>query len=261
MRRNGIHQYRLLIGVFLLSALFYVPCLAAPAPKTKDELPAAGKVPSLRPLKAIPVKPGPAVSFKLNPAARFRPGNLQVLAGKKPANTAILINGREVIPANPYNSWYYEYPLSADSSREVTVSAQAKPGQPGLSAKINLDRQVSLLSVSAPRISGIRFDPQTKDIILTIQDPAGVTSYNIYYANDLNSPSPKNCFILAQANYPVSGTGTTFWRDNGAFTGLHPSNPSIKMRFYKLEVASAAGGELPTITISSPQEGEVVYDP
>jgi hypothetical protein len=49
----------------------------------------------------------PLANFQVNPLIRLKNSKFQVLAGKKEPNSAIYINDQEVIPQNPYNTWYY----------------------------------------------------------------------------------------------------------------------------------------------------------
>jgi outer membrane lipoprotein-sorting protein len=191
----------------------------------------------------------PAPLFSLNPPVKTLNQRFQVLAGKKEPGASVYINNQQVIPANPYSSWYYEYPYSAQANPRLSLGIALAPRKVISLLSVDLNSVLSL-SAEAPRISAISLDdPQNKDIILTIQDPAGVLSYNIYYANDLNSPAPNSCFILAQADFPVSGSGTTTWRDNGSFTQTHPKN--VTMRFYKLEIARI-NSSLPQIITITP---------
>lgn len=193
--------------------------------------------------------PTPVYRFQVNPIVRIKNSTKQVLAGIKEANTAILINNRVVIPKNIYKTWYYEQPLSAQSDNKITVGMSFNSIKAASQTPLDLKKDGGGLD-TAPVIISIRFDPQTKDIILTIKDPPGVLSYNIYFANNLAATGQTTPFTLAQSNYPVSGTGITTWRDNGTFTKVHPADPSVYMRFYKLEVAKIAGPALQITNIT-----------
>jgi len=189
--------------------------------------------------------------LKVNPPVRFKNTSTQVLAGLKLPNTGIYINNKPVIAPNKYTSWYYEYPLA--SPHKIVISAQkiASISQLRNAVPLDLDKTKSL-DEDAPRLFNYRFDPLTRDFLFDIQDPAGVLSYNIYYTNSLSSP-----FILAQRDVAVSGTGITTWRDNGQYTGSHPSK--VTMRFYRIEI-NRMDTVNPIFIVSSPQEGEVVED-
>lgn len=267
---------KLVISACLL--IFFCSPAFAESPSSKRAIPSrkvkstASRIitrPAPVPNPTIPPKPAishtrqevskPLSLFQVNPPVRITGSNIQVLAGKKDPDSAILISDSEVVPANSFNTWYYEYPLTQAPPESITVS-QTTPGARNIrlqSPPIKLADAKTL--DSGPYISGTRLEPQSKDIILTIQDPAGVLSYNIYYANTLSSTGVTSPFILAQSDYPVSGTGTTTWRDNGAYTSKHPMDPSIKMRFYELEV-NCVDTSTPAIIIFSPQEGEVISE-
>ncbi len=203
-----------------------------------------------------PIKPKLPL-FKPNSPIRIKNSTLQVLAGFKLPNIPIYVNNKLVISPNKYTSWYYEYPLSSKSNKVIISSAPITSISQLRNATIlNLD-SITALDVDPPRIFGYRVDPSTRDFFFNIQDPPGVLSYNVYYANSISGSLNTTPFILAQANVPVSGTGTTTWRDNGTFTGKHPSQ--VTMRFYKLEV-NRVDTINPIIVISTPQEGEVVGD-
>ncbi|MFA4889581.1 MAG: hypothetical protein WC628_08440 [Candidatus Omnitrophota bacterium] len=192
----------------------------------------------------------PPLNFRVNPPVRIKKSSLQVLAGVKEPNTAILINNQEVIPINEYKTWYYEYPLKPQTDNKISVAMAYQANRLISVTSLDLNNNPVSLDTEPPVITGIRLEPQTKDIIITIKDPAGVLSYNIYYANSLNSMAGTTPFVLAQSDFPVSGTGTTLWRDNGTYTGTHPFSPGIKIRFYKLGVAriSPASFKLTSIT-------------
>jgi hypothetical protein len=277
MMRAKPRKIILVGGVVFIFSLFSASAFAKKPPANKD-IPAK-KVesrgspvipqPSPQPEVAVPARPlaaptrsevrKPPLIFKVNPPVKVKNSSFQVLAGRKEPNSAIYINRQEVISKNPYTSWYYEYPLNSGVTN-LTLGMSFSTPKVKLASTLTLDLNKDSLNLDAeaPRISGIRFDPATKDIILTIQDSPGVLSYNIYYANDLNSLPPNSCFILAQQDFPVSGSGTTTWRDNGTFTKIHPKN--VKMRFYKLEM-SRIDNTSPIITISEPLEAEVVTEP
>jgi hypothetical protein len=263
-------------GLALFFCLFSTSALARkshsdkdiPAKKVESRGSPVISQPSPQPAEAVPARPPatptrsevrkPQYLFRVNPPVKVKSSSFQVLAGRKEPNSAIYINNQEVIPKNPYTSWYYEYPLTDSSSKLIIgMSLSANKAKPVSLLTLDLNKDSLNLAAEAPRISGIRLDPATKDIILTITDPPGVLSYNLYYANDLNSLPPNSCFILAQQDYPVSGSGTTTWRDNGSFTQTHPKN--VKMRFYKLEV-NRIDNTTPLIIITSPQDGEAITD-
>ncbi len=203
--------------------------------------------PSSRPSPApLPPRPGtmqevrkPPLLFKVNPLFQLKNSSLQVLAGRKEPDTSIYVNNKEVISRNSYNTWYYEYPLKA-SDDKITIAISFISPKQASAITLDLKKDAIPLEISPPVITRIRIDPATKDIILSIQDPPGIAAYHIYYADSLNSLPAVNPFILAQSDYPVSGSGITEWRDNGSTvnpTRPHPFSPGIKMRFYKLEIA------------------------
>jgi hypothetical protein len=212
----------LIAGLAYIFCFFFTPAFATPAP-----------VPSQRTRSEVSKNPP---NFKVNSPVRIKNASLQVLAGEKEPNTSVFVNNREVIPLNPYKTWYYEYPVNTEGSQVTITMAFASQKQ---IAKTSIDLNKDALTLSAgPVITGYGFDRQNNnDFILTIKDPPKALSYNIYYANSLTLTPGTSPFILAQANYRVSGTGITLWRDNGSFTGIHPADPQIKMRFYKLEIA------------------------
>ncbi|MFA4888345.1 MAG: hypothetical protein WC628_02055 [Candidatus Omnitrophota bacterium] len=203
----------------------------------------------------------PLLNFRVNPPVKIKKSSLQVLAGTKETNTAILINNQEVIPINEYKTWYYEYPLKPQTINKVSIAMYSQAKKAISLASLDLNNIPVVLDTEPPVITGVKLEPQTKDIIITIKGPPGVLSYNIYYANSLNSAPGISSFILAQSNYSVSGNGTTEWCDNGAFTGAHPFSPRIKMRFYKLEINRIENPNSPIILIESPNDGEVITDP
>ncbi|MDP2941637.1 MAG: hypothetical protein Q8N85_05245, partial [Candidatus Omnitrophota bacterium] len=188
----------------------------------------------------LPVIPPPKYKlplFKVNSPIRLKNSTLQVFAGKKFPSTPIFVNNKLVIPTNKYNTWYYEYPLTNTKLNKIVVSSSPITlKQPPYFQVFNLDT-LTTLNVDPPKITKIRVDPSTREIILTIQDPPGVLSYNVYYADSLSQSTTTTPFILAQPDYPVSGSGSTEWRDNGTFTKIPPLDPKVKMRFYRLEVA------------------------
>ena len=226
---------------FSLASAASLPAQKVPPKLVKIILPPPIKLPWLR----------------VNPPVRIKNASTQVLAGKKLPNSAIYINNKLVILANKYTSWYYEYPLTLKSNKVIiSPTLITSVSQLRNAIALNLDT-ITTLDVDAPRIFGYRLDPQTKDFLFNIQDPPGVLSYNIYYANSLSGSLAASPFILAQANVPVSGTGTTTWRDNGTYTGSHPSK--VAMRFYRIEI-NRVDTVNPIIIISSPQEGETIED-
>ena len=193
--------------------------------------------------------------FKVNSPRKFKNTNFQIFAGSKEAESAIRINNQEVIPANANATWYYEYPFLS-AGNKISITAMDKAGNLASKKDFNLN-SLDEFAIDPPRIFGFRFDPATRDFLFDIQDPPGVLSYNIYYANTLSGGLASSPFILAQGDYAVSGTGTTTWRDNGTYTGSHPSQ--VMMRFYKIEV-NRVDTVNPIIVIFSPQDGEVIED-
>ncbi|MFA4889133.1 MAG: alpha/beta fold hydrolase [Candidatus Omnitrophota bacterium] len=203
---------------------------------------------------AIPVKPPPKPSpvpisvtsrtkqeikkplpeFKLNSVFKLKNSKIQVLAGKKEPYTSVYINNREVIPNNGFTSWYYEYPLTKNNTK-ITLAMSYSAQKQASVTLLDLSKDAILLDISSPKITNISIDPPSKDILLNIQGSPGILSYNIYYADSLSLTTAAVPFILAQSNYPASGTGITIWRDNGTYTSAHPSQ--CKMRFYRFEIA------------------------
>ncbi len=198
--------------------------------------------------------------LRINQPYSFISPQAFVLAGTKAPGSAIIIGSAVAIPANPYTTWYYEYtPASSDEKIRVIMLPPKnlwKYFKPEVTL-MDASGTVRKMNSQAPYISAIRVDPATRDIILTFRDPPGVLSYNIYYANSLTSAPGVSPFILAQRDVPVSGSGSTVWRDNGTYTRAHPSQ--VAMRFYKLEVCRADPGAM-TITIDSLQDGEVISE-
>jgi outer membrane lipoprotein-sorting protein len=239
------------ITVFLSLALFFCLNLSFAEPPPDKRVETRGKgasvtqpqtvtpPPRLNPPSAmvgiVPLR----IRFRVNPPVRFRNSPILVLAGAKDKGSPIYVNSQIAVTQNAFTSWYFEYPLPQNEKDAVISVSQTNPQLKLRGSQIYSFslKSITSLAVEPPRISAIRVDPATKDIILTIQDPTGVLSYNIYYANSLNSSPAALSFILAQSNVSVSGTGITTWRDNGTYTGKPPLDPTIKMRFYRLEVA------------------------
>lgn len=73
-----------------------------------------------------------------------------------------------------------------------------------------------------------------QDFELQIEDPIGAESYDILYRDSLSDP-----WKVAVSDYPVSGTGTTSWIDDGSFTGSNPFD--LGSRFYTVRVANGSG--------------------
>ncbi len=250
-----------LCGLAICSAAFFFLSLTSSFAETPAQK-AASEAKKSANQALLPVIPPPyhrLPLLKVNSPIRLKNSTLQVLAGKKFPNTPIFVNNKLVIPTNKYNTWYYELPLTSVKANKVVVSSGLITlKNPPYFQAFNLDT-LTTLNVDPPKITKIRVDPTTRDILLTIQDPPGVLSYNVYYADTLSSSITTTPFILAQPDFPVSGTGATEWRDNGTFTKLPPLDPKVKMRFYRLEVGRVDTTS-PAITITSPSDGQIIYD-
>lgn len=88
-----------------------------------------------------------------------------------------------------------------------------------------------------PRISGIHYVSGT-GLRLTIEDPAGVDSYNIQYSDNGGETWQTAKVSGVPVKVPVSGTGTTTWLDDGSSTSPSPLDV-VNGRWYRVVVAQS----------------------